>query len=96
MPRIQTDCHAMLREGANVVRVQACDISQGGLKVRAETLFQQGAEVIVTLPGLEPQRGIACWSENGLAGITFNRLLPLGDLVTWLHQQREMQRSSAG
>lgn len=94
MPRIQTDCHATLREGANVVRVQACDISQGGLKVRAETVFPQGAEVIVTLPGLEPQRGIACWSENGFAGITFNRLLPLGELVSWLHKQREMQRSA--
>jgi hypothetical protein len=94
MPRIQTDCHATLREGANVVRVQACDISQCGLKVRTETVFPQGAEVFVTLPGLEPQRGIACWSENGFAGITFNRLLPLGELVTWLHKQREMQRSA--
>ena len=95
MPRIETNCHAMIREGANVVRVQACDISQGGLKIRTETLLQQGAEVIVTLPGLEPQRGIACWSENGFAGITFNRLLPLGELVAWLHEQRQMQRSAS-
>ena len=95
MPRIQTDCHATLRDGANVVRVQACDISQGGLKVRSETMFQQGTELVVTLPGLEPQRGIACWSENGHAGITFNRLLPLGELVTWLHKQREMLRNAS-
>jgi hypothetical protein len=94
MPRIETNSHATLREGSNVVRVQACDISQGGLKVRTETLFRQGAEVIVSLPGLEPQRGIACWAENGFAGITFNRLLPLGELVGWLHQQRETQRSA--
>ncbi|MDP9424159.1 MAG: PilZ domain-containing protein [Pseudomonadota bacterium] len=95
MPRIETSCHATLREGANVVRVQACDISQGGLKVRTATMFQQGAEVIVTLPGLEPQRGIACWSDNGYAGITFNRLLPLGELVAWLHEERETQRSAS-
>ena len=94
MPRIETGCHAMLREGANVVRVQACDISQGGLKVRTETALQQGAEVIVTLPGLDPQRGIACWNDGGFAGITFNRLLPLGELVAWLHGQREKQRSA--
>lgn len=93
MPRIETNCHAMLREGANVVRVQACDISQGGLKVRTSTTFQQGAEVIVTLPGLEPRRGIACWTENGFAGISFNRLLPLGELVAWLHEQRNALRS---
>jgi hypothetical protein len=95
MPRIQTNCHATLREGSNVVRVRACDISQGGLKVRTETLFQPGAEVIVTLPGFEPQRGIACWTENGFAGIAFNRLLPLGELVAWLHEQRETQRSDS-
>lgn len=94
MPRIETNSHATLREGANVVRVRACDISQGGLKVRTDTVFQQGAEVVVSLPGLEPQGGIACWSENGFAGITFNRLLPLGELVAWLHEQREAQRST--
>jgi hypothetical protein len=94
MPRIETNCHATLREGANVVRVLACDISQGGLKIRTDTIFQQGAEVIVTLPGLDPQRGIACWSDNGFAGVTFNRLLPLGELVAWLHGRRETQRSA--
>lgn len=94
MPRIETDCHATLREGANVVRVQACDISQGGMKIRSDTIFEHGADVIVTLPGLEPQRGIACWCDNGFAGVTFNRLLPLGELVAWLHGQRETQRST--
>lgn len=94
MPRIETNCPAMLREGANVVRVQACDISQGGLKVRTDTMFQLGTEVVVTLPGLEPQRAIACWSDNGFSGITFNRLLPLGELVAWLQEQRETQRTA--
>ena len=95
MPRIETNCHATLREEANVVRVQVRDISQGGVKIRTDTIFQQGAEVIVTLPGLEPQRGIACWSDNGFAGVTFNRLLPLGELVAWLNQQRETYRTAS-
>ena len=93
MPRIEVNCHATLREGANMLRVAVCDVSQGGLKVRTDTVFQPGSDVIVTLAGLEPQPGIACWNMNGHAGITFNRLLPLGDLVTWLHGQRELQRS---
>jgi len=57
-------------------------------------LAPQGAEVIVTLRGLEPQRGIACWNDNGFVGITFNRLLPLGELVAWLQEQRETQRTA--
>ena len=94
MPRIEANCHATLREGANVLRVATCDISQGGLKIRTDTLLPEGADVVVTLPGLEPQPGIACWNSNGFAGITFNRLLPLGELVAWLRDQRELQRTA--
>ena len=93
MPRIETNCHATLREGANVLRVKACDISQGGVKIQCETIVAQGADIVITLPGLEPQRGIACWIEDGFIGITFNRLIPLGELVAWLQDQREAQRA---
>ena len=92
MPRIETSCHATIRDGANVLRVRACDISQGGLKIRCDTVVTPGADVIVTLPGLDPQPGIACWNDDGFTGITFNRLLPLGELVNWLNEQREAQR----
>jgi hypothetical protein len=94
MPRIETDCHATLRDGANTLRVRACDISLGGVKIACETIVPRGADVVVTLPGIEPQRGIACWVEGGFIGITFNRLIPLGELVGWLQAQRETQRSA--
>lgn len=93
MPRIETSCHAMLRDGANTLRVKVCDISQGGVKIASETVIPRGADVIVTLPGIEPQPGIACWVEGGFTGITFNRLIPLGELVGWLQVQRETQRT---
>ncbi len=94
MPRIETNCFATLRDGANILRVRACDVSQGGVKVKCETILQQGADVLITLPGLQPQPGIACWTDNGFIGITFNRLLPLGELVAWLQEQRESQRTA--
>ena len=94
MPRIETKCHAALREGANSLRVKVCDISQGGVKIACETIIPQGADVIITLPGIDPQPGIACWTEGGFTGITFNRLIPLGELVGWLQGQRETQRSA--
>jgi hypothetical protein len=95
MPRIETNCFATLRDGANTIRVQVCDISQGGVKIACETMLPKGADVIVTLPGLPPQPGVACWIDAGFSGITFNRLLPLGELVTWLQAQRETQRSAS-
>jgi hypothetical protein len=95
MPRIETNCHATLREGATALRVKVCDISQGGVKIACETIIPRGADVIITLPGIEPQPGIACWAEGGFTGITFNRLIPLGELVGWLQVQREAQRSTS-
>lgn len=95
MPRIETECHAVLRDGGSPVRVKVCDISQGGVRLECQTILPQGADVIVTLPGLEPQPGLACWVDRGFIGVAFNRLLPLGELVSWLHEQRESQRSAA-
>lgn len=95
MPRIEIDCHAMLRDGANMIRVRVCDISQGGVKVALETVLPNGTDVVLGLPGLEPQRGIACWTDSGFTGITFNRLIPLPELVSWLKQRRELQRDVA-
>jgi len=92
MPRIETHCHATLREGSNALRVRVCDISQGGVKLESASILPRGADVVVTLPGLEPQPGLACWVEGGFIGVTFNRLIPLGELVSWLHEQRATQR----
>lgn len=78
-----------------MLRVRVCDISQGGVKVACQTILPQGADVIVSLPGLEPQPGLVCWVDEGFIGVTFNRLLPLGELVAWLHEQRDSQRSAA-
>ena len=94
MPRVETSCYATLRDGANLLRVRVCDISQGGLKVECQTIVPRGNDVIVTLPGLEPQPGLACWVEDGFIGVTFNRLIPLGELVDWLQQQRDSQRAT--
>jgi hypothetical protein len=94
MPRIETHCHATLRDGANMLRVQVCDVSQGGAKIACEAILSVGTDVVVTLPGLDPQPGVACWADSGFIGISFNRLLPLGELVNWLHGQRKYQRSA--
>lgn len=94
MPRIEVDCGATLRDGATVRRVRLCDVSQGGAKLECSDPLERGTDVIVTLTGLEPQRGIVCWSMDGVAGVTFNRLLPLEQLVDWLKQLRTEARAA--
>lgn len=94
MPRVEVDCHASLREGANVYRIAVQDVSQGGVKVRSDASLATNAEIVITLPGLEPQRGIVCWQHQGMVGLSFNRLLPLHELVGWLQVQREQIRAA--
>ena len=93
MPRIEVGGHATIREGANSLRVEVCDISQGGMKIKCETVFPTAVEVVVSLPGLTPQPGVTRWTDSGYTGITFHRLLPLSELVCWLQDQREGLRT---
>lgn len=94
MPRIEVDCVASIRTGADVHRMVARDVSQGGVKIETEIELGVGDGVIVTLPGLEPIAGVVRWSDSGCYGVTFNRVIPLPELVGWLHEQRERLRAA--
>jgi hypothetical protein len=95
MPRIEVDCFATVREGSNVLRTRVHDISQGGVKLECPTVLPSGGDVVVTLPGIEPQPAVVRWSDSGFIGITFNRLLALPILVDWLEQQRSAMRAAS-
>lgn len=95
MPRIEIDRFVTVRDGASTYRMRTCDISQGGLKLRCETMIAPGTEVIVTLADIEPQRAVVRWNDDGQIGVTFNRLLPLPMLVGWLQVQRDGMRAAS-
>jgi hypothetical protein len=94
MPRIETASFCTLRDGASIIRARACDISQGGIKVEIPAALARNAEVVVSLPGLDPQPGVVRWIADGHAGVTFNRLLPLPLLIEWLKGQRSESRAA--
>lgn len=94
MPRIETSAWATLREGANSYRLRATDISQGGMKLEANVALPVGAAVVMSLVGLAPQPGVIRWIHQGAVGVSFNRLIPLAELVGWLQQQRDAARAA--
>lgn len=94
MPRVEIDCLAWVREDGTVHHARAVNISQGGVKVECRTSIAVGAEVTVTLPGLQPCPGTVRWSDAGDYGVTFNRVLALPVLVSWLQDQRERLRAA--
>ncbi len=94
MPRIEVDCIASVRDGANVFRLPVSDISQGGLKLRGDPVLEHGCDLSVSLPGLEPQPAALRWRHDGHVGISFNRLIPLAHLVNWLQGVRDGMRAA--
>ena len=94
MPRIEVDCFATVRDGGRVHRMRVHDVSQGGVKLESAVLLDAGADLVVSLPGLDPQSAAVRWSEDGYLGVTFNRLLPLTELVDWLRATREQLRTA--
>lgn len=94
LPRVEVSGYATLRQGANVVSMRTCDVSQGGIKVAGDRPLTVGDDVVVTLPRLAARQGVVIWSDGGQHGVTFNRLLALAELVAWLREQREEMRAA--
>jgi len=95
MPRIEVDSVATVRDGANVYRLPVRDISQGGIKVEGDPALEYGCDLSITLPGMEPQPGALRWRHDGHIGLSFNRLLPLAELVGWLQGIRDGLRAAS-
>jgi hypothetical protein len=93
MPRVAIDRTVWVRVDANVHRARAADISQGGIKIECRSELPVKADVVVSLPGLDPCAGVVRWGADGTYGITFNRVIPLPVLVSWLRDGRAQVRN---
>lgn len=87
MPRIEVRCVGFVREGAIVHRSNIQNISQGGLSIETANALTVGGDVTVTLPGLPPQGAAVRWKNGNRYGISFNSVLSLSALVTWLQER---------
>ena len=94
MPRIEVDCFATVRDGGEIHRMRVHDVSQGGVKLESTRILGMGSDLVVSLPGLNPQPAAVRWSADGYLGVTFNRLLPLAELVDWLRATRDQLRAA--
>lgn len=83
-PRVEIDRMATLRCGARTWWVHAQDISQSGVKVDTDHPPEVDAEVVLTLEGFRPLAGVVRWSREGSCGVSFNQLIPFGELIAWL------------
>lgn len=94
MPRVEVHCFATVRDGARVHRMRVHDVSQGGVKLKGAVILGSGADLMISLPGLDSQPATVRWTDEGFLGVTFNRLLPLTELVDWLRATRDQLRAA--
>ena len=87
MPRIEVQCVGFVREGAIVHRSTVHNISQGGLSIQTANPLTVGGDVTVSLPGLPPLSATVRWRNEDRYGISFNSVLSLAALVTWLQER---------
>jgi hypothetical protein len=95
MPRLEVDCFVSVRVGARTYRARTCDISQGGVKVKLQSSVPIG-EAAVTLSGFRSIGSAVRWSDGELAGIAFNEVIPLGQLIPWLKEREEVRAPEQG
>jgi hypothetical protein len=63
--------------------------------VESKSALNLGANVTVSLSGLEPLAGVVKWKEDDCYGIGFNRVLAVNELMSFLQQQQRLERSCA-
>lgn len=93
MPRVELCCGAWIRQDATVCRANGVNISQGGLGIQTAIELDVGGEVIASLAGLPPLPGVVKWKDGDRYGVGFNRVLAVGQLMTFLTELRQRVRA---
>lgn len=94
MPRVEANCFATLRDGGIQHRARLSDISQGGAKFECHEPIKTGTPVVASIVGLDPIAAVVCWSDGDCVGVSFNRLLPLAEMIEWLRAIRGTEARS--
>lgn len=83
-PRIEIDRAATIRIDGVPGPARICDISQSGVKIETEAELVIDGDVVITPKGFRPIAGVARWQADGRAGIVFNEVIRLNELIAWI------------
>lgn len=83
-PRIEVDRVATLRIEGQASAVRIRDISQSGVKIECDATLKIDGDVVLSPEGFRPIGGVARWQHERTAGISFNQMIPLTELIAWI------------
>lgn len=82
-PRLGVGLAAVARVGMRMHAVTICDISQGGMKLRALPGVGIDQPLVVRVAGLSPLAGKVRWCDDQFAGIEFDTPIAFPTLARW-------------
>ena len=83
-PRIEVDRAATVRIEGMPSSARIRDISQSGVKIETEANLAIDGDVVITPERFRPIAGVTRWHEDGRAGIVFNEVIRLNELIAWI------------
>lgn len=83
-PRIEVDRAATVRIDSVPSPARICDISQSGAKIETNAKLAIDGDVVITPEGFRPIGAVARWQEGDRAGIVFNEVIRLNELIAWI------------
>jgi hypothetical protein len=83
-PRLHTDVQGLIRRGAEYMRVQMIDISQGGAKLFSAVPLAVDDDVVLTLRDLPAVHAGVRWTDGERAGLSFHDFIPFETLAQWI------------
>ena len=82
-PRLRTSFGARLRADGHELPIQVCNVSQAGLRIRADTVLKPDSPCEITLDALGRRLGQLRWYKDGEAGIMLANPLNYTEFGEW-------------
>jgi hypothetical protein len=93
-PRYDIQCRARIRIGNRQYAGYVHNISRGGARLRTITPIRKLGSVILRLPDLPPLCCRLRWTDSFNAGVSFEMLLPAGELSRWAKTRSSLRDCS--
>jgi hypothetical protein len=84
MPRLDVQASAVVRAGGKTSRVEVCDISSLGVRVRSKLPLRAGDRAIVEFSDLPSLPGFVRWADGDHAGLAFEAPIPMQIIAHWI------------
>lgn len=86
-PRLKLDKKAIMRVAGNMEKIDVCDISQRGAKIRMGRSLAIDTHVQISMDHLRPISSSVKWQVEKLIGLEFHRVLTIEELSKWMATQ---------